>query len=130
MLLVLLRCFLGGSWGRLLRLGRLLGPLGRLLGASWGILAASWRLLGISWRHLGALGGLLGALGELLGASWRPPGASWGGLAGLEAEKWPWLEREHDFQGSQKSTAPFGRAAGALVWGGPGRDAKFQNFKL
>ena len=98
---MLLRCLLAASWGLLWRLGRLLGPLGRLLGASWGILAASWQPLGISWRHLGALGGLLGALGEPLGASWRPPGASWGGLAGLEAEKWPWLQREHDFWSSQ-----------------------------
>ena len=59
-------------------------------------------------------------------------GDSWGGVAGLEmekrsllkleqafgkcqrvswAEEWPWLEREQDFQGSPKSTTPFGRAA-------------------
>ena len=28
-------------------------------------------------------------------------GASWGGLAVLEAQKWHWLEREHDFGRSQ-----------------------------
>ena len=33
-LLVLLRCLLGGSWGLLRRLGRLLGPLGSPLGGS------------------------------------------------------------------------------------------------
>ena len=64
-----------------------------------------------SWRPLGALGELLGSLGGLLGSFWRPLeplgelleplgcllGVSWDLFAGLEVEKWPWLEREHDF---------------------------------
>ena len=49
-----------------------------------GLLASSLGLLVASWEHLG---GLLRA--------------SWGGLAGPEAEKWPWLTREHDFVSSQ-----------------------------
>ena len=106
----------------LMLLGYLLGALGSLLEASWGHHRASWqplggllgsfrRPLGVSWRPLGALGELLGSLGSLLAASWgswRAPwvsweplgslfGVSWDLLAGLEAEKWPWLEREHDF---------------------------------
>ena len=144
MLLVLLRCLLGGSWGLLRSLWRLLGCLGSLLGPLGKVLAASWRLLGAYWVLLGRLGRLLGLLGRLLGASW---GGLWPILAALErslagpgvvleplwrksgpgcsgstilgaprggslAEKWPWLEREQDFQGSQKSTAPFGRASG------------------
>ena len=78
----------------LVLLGWLLGPLGSLLEASWK-----------------PLGGIIGHLGSLLAASWgswRAPwvsweplggllGVSWDLLAGLEAEKWPWLEREHDF---------------------------------
>ena len=63
-LLVLLRCLLGGSWSLLAPLVGLLGPLGGLFGASWGLLAASVGL-----------------------------------LVGLEAEKWPWLEREQDLLG-------------------------------
>ena len=69
MLLVLLRCLLGGSWGLLRHVGKLLGPLGSLLApleASWRHLGASWEPLGASWRCLAPLGGLLGA--------------SWGGL--------------------------------------------------
>ena len=64
MLLVLLRCLLGGSWGLLRRLGRLLGPLGSLLGDLSGL--------------LGSLGGLLGSLGGLVGllaSSWSDLGA-------------------------------------------------------
>ena len=78
----------------LVLLGWRLGPLGSLLEASWGYHRASWQLLG------GLLGLLASSLG-LLAASWEPLGgllgASCGLLAGLEAEKWPWLEREHDF---------------------------------
>jgi hypothetical protein len=112
---VLLRCLLGGSWGLLRHVGKLLGPLGSLLAP----LGASWRPLG---NLLGPLGGVVAPLGGLLGASWRllEPlggllGASSGGLwlilvplerslAGLGAswvEKWPWLQREHDFGSSQ-----------------------------
>ena len=59
-LLVLLRCLLGGSWGLLRRLGWLLVSLG----ASWGHLGASWQPLG---GLLGSLGGLLKPLGAILG---------------------------------------------------------------
>ena len=55
--------------------------------------------LGASWRLLGPLVGLLGPLGGLFGASWGLLAASVGLLVGLEAEKWPWLEREHDLLG-------------------------------
>ena len=64
MLLVLLRCLLGGSWSLLAPLGASCWALGGLSGASWGLLAASVGL-----------------------------------LVGLEAEKWPWLEREQDLLG-------------------------------
>ena len=60
MLLVLLRCLLGGSWGLLRHVGKLLGPPGSLL-------AASWEPLG---NLLGPLAGVLAPLGGLLGASW------------------------------------------------------------
>ena len=77
----------------LVLLGWLLGPLGSLLEASWEHHRASWQ----------PLGGLLAAscLLGLLASSWEPLGGllgvSWGLLAGLELEKWPWLQREHDF---------------------------------
>ena len=54
---------MGGSWGLLRHVGKLLGPLGSLLAP----LGASWRPLG---NLLGPLGGVLAPLGGLLGASW------------------------------------------------------------
>ena len=51
--------------------------------------------------------GLLASSLGLLAASWDPLGgllgASCGLLAGLEAEKWPWLEREHDLEAPQEA---------------------------
>ena len=109
---MLLRCLLGGSWGLLQRLGRLLGPLRSLSGASGGILGASWRPLGVSLWPFGARDELVGSRGGLFGASW-------GGLAGLGADKWPWLERVHDFDSSQGGLLG-GKvalaAAGARFW--------------
>ena len=55
--------------------------------------------LGASWRLFGPHVGLLGSLGGLFGASWGLLAASVGHLVGLEAEKWPWLEREQDLLG-------------------------------
>ena len=102
-------------------LGLLSGTLGGLAGAmfsSMGLVGSPfgplWEVLGVSWRTLGTLGAL-GASGEPLGASWAAP---WLMLATLErslaglgvclgdsyAEKWPWLEREHDFRSSQEGS--------------------------
>ena len=104
MLLVLLRGILGGSWGLLRHLGRLLGPLGNLLGASWGGLAGleveKWPWLQREHDFVSSQGG------------------SW-------AEIWPWLEREQDFEGSQKSTRGFGPAAVVANPGGPGPPKSF-----
>ena len=105
---------LGTAWWPL---RGLLEPLGGLLGASWGGL---WLILAPLERSLAGLGVALGPLGRKSG-----PGCSGSTILGAPkggslAEKWPWLEREHDFQGSPKSTRPFDPAAGALVWGGAG----------
>ena len=96
----------------LVLLGWLLGPLGSLLEASWGHHRASWQplggllglfaasslgLLAASWAPFGGLLSLLASSLGLLGASWLPLGVSWDIFAGLETEKWPWLEREHNF---------------------------------
>ena len=96
-------------------LGWLLGPLGSLLEASWGHHRASWQplggllgllasslgLLAASWAPFGGLLSLLASSLGLLAAPWAPfgclLGVSWDLFAGLEAEKWPWLEREYDF---------------------------------
>ena len=122
MLLVLLRCLLGGSWG-------LLGPLGSLLAP----LVASWRPLR---NLLGPLGGVLAPLGGLLGASWgglRPilvplerslahlgvvlksfgwksgPGCS--GSTILGAPRWsPWRGNGPGSSGSRISRGPLGGA--------------------
>ena len=81
--------------------------------------------LGASWRLFGPHVGLLGPLGGLFGASWGLLAASVGLLVGLEAEKWPWLEREQDLLGflgnkhTHMGMREFGRATSGTHYGGP-----------
>ena len=124
-LLVLLRCLLGGSWGLLRRLGWLLEPLGGILGHLGTLLATSWILLGVSWRPLGALGELLGSLGGVLGASWRPLGAAWLAYKRksgpgcsrstiLGAPRWPpWRKSGPRWSGSRMFKGPPGGRTGS-----------------
>ena len=83
---------LGGSWGLLRHVGKLLAPLGGLLGTSWGLLAVSWHLLAASWELLGVIFGrswcLLNGLRLVLGLSWGLLGCSWVLLGCLRGAFW------------------------------------------
>ena len=105
-----------------------MGPSGGALVGSWGFLVRSQVLLG---SLLGGLGGLLGSSMGDSGVLLGPHGSLHCGCLQVRSKKkdfmkmCSWLEREQDFQGSQKSTSHFGGAARGANLGGSGPPKSF-----